>query len=165
MGENFREFPDPTPSPSNPPPCPSPPAVLLVIGINVVVGLLQEGKAEKAASAISNMLAPTATVTRGGETEEIDASELVVGDIVHLKAGDKVPADLRVLNSAELKVSLPSGEAALTCCGQGHHTTRRRSQASEFFDSCPPASEHITPRARGLHSAAPQLRVPAHPFL
>lgn len=81
-------------------------SILLVIIINVIVGLIQEGKAEKAASAINNMLAPTATVTRDGENKIIDSVKLVVGDIVSLKAGDRVPADLRVIFSSNLKVWL-----------------------------------------------------------
>lgn len=79
-------------------------SILGVIIINVIVGLIQEGKAEKAAGAINNMLAPTATVTRDGENKIIDSVKLVVGDIVHLKAGDRVPADLRVISASNLKV-------------------------------------------------------------
>eukprot|EP00775_Hariotina_reticulata_P004052 gene4052-4299_t len=84
--------------------------ILGVVIINVAIGLLQEGKAEKAADAIKAMLSPTANVVRGGERSSVDAAELVPGDIVVIKSGDKVPADLRLLECTNLQVQ----EAMLT---------------------------------------------------
>ena len=81
-----------------------------VVLINALIGFVQEGKAEKALEAVRAMLASHATVLRGGERHEIDAADLVPGDIVLLESGAKVPADLRLLRVKNLRVS----EAALT---------------------------------------------------
>ncbi len=81
-----------------------------VVIINALIGLIQEGKAEKAMEAISQMLALKARVRRDGRWQEIEAAELVCGDIVRLRAGDQVPADLRVLAARGLQVD----QAALT---------------------------------------------------
>eukprot|EP00879_Flechtneria_rotunda_P009621 GHRR01010068.1.p1 GENE.GHRR01010068.1~~GHRR01010068.1.p1 ORF type:complete len:704 (+),score=209.17 GHRR01010068.1:84-2195(+) len=84
--------------------------VLGVIVINTAIGLIQEGKAEKAADAIKAMLSPNAVVLRDGERRTIPADQLVPGDLVKLKSGDKVPADLRLLQATNLQVQ----EAMLT---------------------------------------------------
>ena len=77
---------------------------------NPVIGFFQEGKAEAALDAIRNMLSHTAAVLRDGRRREIPAEELVPGDIVFLASGDKVPADLRLVEARSLRVD----EAALT---------------------------------------------------
>ena len=77
--------------------------ILAVVIINAVLGVYQESKAEKALDALKNMSAPHARVLRNGKTEVIDASLLVPGDIIHLEAGDFVPADARLLDSSNLK--------------------------------------------------------------
>lgn len=84
--------------------------ILAVVLLNVSLGVLQEGKAEKALQAIRHMLAPRARVLRGGQQQEIDAAELVPGDVVRLASGDRVPADLRLLQQQNLRVD----ESALT---------------------------------------------------
>ena len=84
--------------------------ILLIVILNAVMGVYQEGKAEKALDALKNMSAPHARVIRDGKEIVISASELVVGDIIKLEAGDFVPADARLLHS----VSLKSEESALT---------------------------------------------------
>ena len=84
--------------------------ILLIVILNAIMGVYQEGKAEKALDALKNMSAPHARVIRGGVEMVIDAAELVPGDIIKLEAGDFVPADARLLQS----VSLKSEEAALT---------------------------------------------------
>ncbi|MDC7692353.1 HAD-IC family P-type ATPase [Vogesella indigofera] len=81
-----------------------------VVLINAVIGTIQEGRAESALAAIRNMLALQATVIRDGERHDVDASTLVPGDIVLLQSGDKVPADLRLLDGRSLRLD----EAALT---------------------------------------------------
>ena len=81
-----------------------------VVVINAIIGFIQEGKAEKAMDAIRQMLSPEATVLREGRREIIAAEALVPGDIVLLQSGDKVPADLRLLNVKNLRIE----EAALT---------------------------------------------------
>jgi len=81
-----------------------------VVVINAVIGFIQEGRAEQALNAIRDMLSPHAIVTRAGERHEIPAEDLVPGDIVHLASGDRVPADLRLIDIKSLRVM----EAALT---------------------------------------------------
>ena len=86
---------------------------LLILGIvilNAILGLIQEGKAEKALESIKKMSSPHATVLRDGVESVISVEEIAVGDIVLLAAGDIVPADLRILESYNLKVD----ESALT---------------------------------------------------
>lgn len=84
--------------------------ILAVVIANAVIGFVQEGKAEKAMDAIRHMLAPHASVMRDGERRSVDGETLVPGDIVLLEAGDKVPADLRLL----LARGLQAQEAILT---------------------------------------------------
>ena len=81
-----------------------------VVVINAIIGFIQEGKAEKALDAIRRMLSLQATVLRDGERKLIPAEEVVPGDIVFLQSGDKVPADLRLLDIKSLRIE----EAALT---------------------------------------------------
>ena len=84
--------------------------ILAVVIINALIGYLQEGKAEKALDAIRMMLAPKAVVLRKGRRESIDGEALVKGDVVLLEAGDKVPADLRLIKTHGLSIQ----EALLT---------------------------------------------------
>ena len=84
--------------------------ILLIVVLNAIMGVMQESKAEKALDALKNMSAPHARVIRDGEEKVIEASELVPGDIIRLEAGDFIPADARLLQSASLK----SEESALT---------------------------------------------------
>ncbi len=87
------------------------PALIVVIVIlNAIMGVYQEGKAEKALDALKNLSAPHARVIRDGEEKIIEAADLVPGDIIRLEAGDFIPADARLLHS----VSLKSEESALT---------------------------------------------------
>jgi magnesium-transporting ATPase (P-type) len=81
-----------------------------VVVINALIGFIQEGKAEHALEAIRNMLSPHAQVLRDGRRREIPAEELVPGDIVFLASGDRVPADLRLVEVKSLRIE----EAALT---------------------------------------------------
>ncbi len=78
--------------------------ILLTLG-NAVLGLHQEGKAEKAVSALQEMMIVTARVRRDGEQAEIPAEQLVPGDVVLITAGDVVPADGRLLEAANLEVA------------------------------------------------------------
>ncbi|MFZ2102149.1 MAG: HAD-IC family P-type ATPase, partial [Oricola sp.] len=84
--------------------------ILAVVIANAVIGFIQEGKAEKAMESIRGMLAPRAAVLRDSERRSIDSADLVPGDIVLLEAGDKVPADLRLIRSSGLQIQ----EAILT---------------------------------------------------
>lgn len=84
--------------------------ILFVVLLNSVLGIVQESKSEKAIEALQTMTASRAKVRRGGNLDSVPSSELVRGDIVLLEAGDAVPADLRLLEAASLKIE----EAALT---------------------------------------------------
>lgn len=84
--------------------------ILIIVFINAIMGVMQESKAEKALDALKNLSAPHARVLRGGIETVIDAENLVPGDIIHLEAGDFIPADARLIKS----VSLKSEESALT---------------------------------------------------
>ena len=76
--------------------------IVAIVLINAVVGFVQEGKAETALDAIRDMIAPHATVLRGGTRHRIDAREIVTGDIVVVEPGDKTPADLRLTRARNL---------------------------------------------------------------
>ena len=84
--------------------------ILAVVVANAVIGFIQEGNAEKAMDAIRGMLAPRAAVVRAGERRTIPAEDLAPGDVVLLEAGDKTPADLRLLRARGLQIQ----EAILT---------------------------------------------------
>ena len=78
--------------------------ILGVIIINAIIGFIQENKAQKALDAIGHMLSPKATVLRDGVKVTLEAENLTIGDVVYLKAGDKVPADMRLFMVNHLKV-------------------------------------------------------------
>src|SRR5262245_44307500 len=81
-----------------------------VVILNALLGFIQEGKAEKALDSIRNMLSAEARAVRGGEARMTPADQLVPGDVVLLESGDKVPADLRLVDAKNLRTE----EAALT---------------------------------------------------
>lgn len=87
--------------------------IVVIILINSIIGLIQEGKAERALEALKDMTPPEARVIREDETIEIPAAELVPGDIIYLEAGDSVPADARLIEANLLKVdeSMLTGES------------------------------------------------------
>ncbi|GAB6169768.1 calcium-translocating P-type ATPase, SERCA-type [Clostridium carnis] len=78
--------------------------ILIVILVNAIIGVVQESKAEKALEALKNMSTPKALVKRDGEIIEIPSEEVVLGDIVVIDAGRYIPADLRLIESANLKI-------------------------------------------------------------
>ena len=84
--------------------------ILAVVIINAVLGVVQESKAEAAIEALQEMSAATSKVIRGGKLLSVRSEDLVVGDVVVLEAGDAVPADCRIFESASMKIE----EAALT---------------------------------------------------
>ena len=84
--------------------------ILAVVIINGLLGFIQEGRAEKSLDSIRNMLSPEARTLRNGQTAMIAAEKLVPGDIVFLESGDKIPADLRLVEVKNLRTE----EAALT---------------------------------------------------
>src|SRR3989338_1052453 len=84
--------------------------IMAVVILNAVIGYMQEYKAEQGVRALKKMLIPRAKVLRNGREKEINSEELVPGDIVLLASGIKVPADLRLYKTNELKIE----EAMLT---------------------------------------------------
>ena len=106
-----------------------PALILLIVILNAVMGVYQEGKAEKALDALKNMSAPHARVIRDGKETVIDAAQLVPGDIIRLEAGDFVPADCRLLQSAGLK----SEESALT----GESVPSEKDAEAEVAENAP----------------------------
>jgi Ca2+-transporting ATPase len=85
-------------------------AIILIVILNAVLGVVQEGKAEEALAALKKMAAPEAHVLRGGHTVTVPEAEVVPGDIILLEAGNYVPADLRLLEAVNLQID----EASLT---------------------------------------------------
>ncbi len=85
-------------------------AILFIVLLNAVVGVIQESKAEQALAALQKMAAPQAQVIRDGQQLTIPGREIVAGDIILLEAGNYVPADLRLVESVNLKIE----EASLT---------------------------------------------------
>ncbi|MDR0820972.1 MAG: cation-translocating P-type ATPase [Oscillospiraceae bacterium] len=84
--------------------------IILIVVLNAVMGVVQESKAEKALDALKNLSSPNAKVIRDSKERIIPSEELVPGDIIHLEAGDFVPADARLIKSSSLKAE----ESALT---------------------------------------------------
>lgn len=84
--------------------------ILAVVFLNAAIGVIQENKAEKAIEALNKLTTPHSLVRRNGEITEINSTDLVPGDIVILDAGRYVPADLRLISSANLQIE----ESALT---------------------------------------------------
>ena len=84
--------------------------ILAVVFLNAAIGVIQENKAEKAIEALNKLTTPRSLVRRNGETTEINSTDIVPGDIVILDSGRYVPADLRLISSANLQIE----ESALT---------------------------------------------------
>lgn len=84
--------------------------ILAVVILNSLIGYFQETSAANALAKIQEMMAQHATVYRDGQRQDIDAANLVVGDVVFLEAGDNVPADLRIVSADNLRIE----ESALT---------------------------------------------------
>jgi Ca2+-transporting ATPase len=88
-------------------------AILTIVVLNAVIGSLEEGRAERALDALRSLEAPSATVIRQGTRSTIDAREVVRGDLIVLTAGDRVPADVRLIEASLLQIdeSLLTGES------------------------------------------------------
>jgi P-type Ca2+ transporter type 2C len=85
-------------------------AIMIIVVLNAIVGVVQESKAEQALAALKKMSAPNAQVIRDGHQTTIPSRELVLGDLVLVEAGNYIPADLRLVESINLKIE----EASLT---------------------------------------------------
>ena len=93
--------------------------ITVIVLLNAVIGVVQERRAEQAMAALRAMSAPTAVVVRDGVEQQVDAAELVPGDLVVLQDGAIVPADLRLTSLASLRIA----EAALT--GESQPVSKR----------------------------------------
>jgi magnesium-transporting ATPase (P-type) len=102
--------------------------IVAVVLVNAIVGFLQEGKAEKALAAIRSLVSPRAHVLREGQRITVAVADLIPGDVVLLEAGDRVPADLRLLRARGLLVdeALLTGESVTA---QKHHGPAQREAA------------------------------------
>ncbi|ACL69735.1 calcium-transporting P-type ATPase, PMR1-type [Halothermothrix orenii] len=87
--------------------------ILAIIVLNAIMGFIQEYRAEKSLEALKKLTAPKTKVIRNGKIQEINARELVPGDIIMIETGDRIPADARIIDSTNLQVdeSLLTGES------------------------------------------------------
>jgi Ca2+-transporting ATPase len=115
--------------------------IIVIVVANGLFGFVQDYRAERSLEALRELTAPTATVRRDGTTTEIDATELVPGDVVELESGDVVPADGRLLDETDLEVD----EAALT--GESAPV----SKSPEPVDPDAPLAEHTSMVYKGTN--------------
>jgi magnesium-transporting ATPase (P-type) len=117
--------------------------ILAVALLNGIIGFIQEGRAEKALRGIQKMLSSSAAVRRGGDWLEVPAENLVPGDLIRVRAGERVPADARLLEAANLQVeeSALTGEAVSASKGVEPVAADAGvgDRASMLFSSTPPA--------------------------
>lgn len=106
--------------------------IVAIVILNAIIGVIQEGRAERALEALKKMSSPSALVRRGGKSIRLPARELVPGDIVLLTAGDHIPADCRLFESAGLQID----ESALT--GESMPSEK---DAEVVFDQLTPLAE------------------------
>ncbi len=92
--------------------------ILVIVLINAIVGVIQEQKAENALEALASSTIPYAKIIRNGKLEKLKISDIAVGDIIELKTGDYVPADIRLFDSHDLKTN----ESSLT--GESHPVSK-----------------------------------------
>ncbi|ROV69625.1 MULTISPECIES: cation-translocating P-type ATPase [Streptomyces] len=107
--------------------------ITVVLVINTIIGYLQERRAERSLEALRRMLVPTARVRRDGEVQVVPAGSLVLGDIVLLEAGDRVPADGRLV----IAESVEAAEAALT--GESHPVAKTTAPTADGEEHVPVA--------------------------
>jgi Ca2+-transporting ATPase len=103
----------------------TPIAIAVVVLLNATIGYVQEARAEASLEALKQMLVTTATVRRDGRLARVNAEDLVPGDVVVVEAGDRVPADGRLLSATALEVQ----EASLT--GEAHPVIKAADAAVE----------------------------------
>lgn len=103
--------------------------VIAIVAIaNATIGFIQEGRAEAALEGLRDMLSPQATARRDGEWTDVEAEDLVPGDVVRLRSGDQVPADLRLISASSLRIE----ESALT--GESEPTEKSTDEVDDDTD-------------------------------
>ncbi|CAE6417894.1 unnamed protein product [Rhizoctonia solani] len=120
--------------------------ITAVIILNVTVGFIQEYKAEKTMDSLRSLSSPTAIVIRGGEAQTVPSRHVVPGDIVMVKLGDVVPADMRVISAANVECD----EALLT--GEALPVTKVVHRLHNSTDRKPPADDSAGPDPDHVHS-------------
>jgi len=124
--------------------------ILVIILLNGVLGFVQEYKAENAIEALRKMLHPTAKVLREAKEQVIDAKRLVPGDIVLLEIGDKIPADLRLLQSFNLKVDESSLTGESVSVSKNSASLKGEKPLSQQSDMVWMGTAVVNGRGRGL---------------
>jgi Ca2+-transporting ATPase len=114
--------------------------IAVIVLLNAILGFLQEYRAEKTIETLKSMAAPKANVMRDGKLSQVDSRDLVIGDIIALATGDKVPADGRLIEAMNLKVN----EASLT----GESVPVAKAEA------CVPADSSMFERANMVHAGS-----------
>ncbi|MEY3463400.1 MAG: hypothetical protein RLZZ468_1178, partial [Cyanobacteriota bacterium] len=109
-------------------------AIVLIVGLNGLLGYLQESRAQKALLALRDMAQPLVQVRRDGQWQQLSSEELVPGDLIRLEAGDRVPADARLVEAVDLGLR----EAALT--GEAEAVFKR---AELLLDAKTPVLERL----------------------
>ncbi len=99
--------------------------IMAIVLLNAIIGVIQESKAEEALAALKKMAAPNSNVVRDGVRVTIPSRELVPGDVVIMEAGNYVPADLRLIETVNLRIE----EAALT--GESVPVTKQADEVLE----------------------------------
>lgn len=117
-------------------------AILLIVVLNAAMGFIQEGRAHRALQALKGFLSPTASVVREGRTTQVDAGDIVRGDVLVLEEGARVPADARLLTATDLLTD----EASLT-----GESTPVEKQAKQQLDSDCPLAERQNMVFMGSH--------------
>lgn len=121
--------------------------IFILLMVNSTVGFAEERSAGDAVAALKAALAPTAVVRRNGETVEINANELVPGDIVSVKLGDVIPADCRVLSK---DVDYKIDQAALT--GESLPVSKKRGDTLFSGSTCKQGDGWAVVIATGVHT-------------
>ena len=134
--------------------------ILVVVAMNAVVGVIQEGKAQKALEALKRLQSPHALVLRDGSYHKLEARLLVEGDIVKVSAGDLIPADLRLVAASSFKAdesaltgeSVPVAKDALYLVGNGKTSIGDRKNMAYMSTSVAAGSAVGIVTACGMHT-------------